>query len=200
MFRDFETYLTSRAAFSEDDFDLIRSLSTEKKVRRKQFLLAEGEICRYKIFVCKGLLRNYRVREDGTEHIVRFVAENEWTTEPESYNSQTPTEYNIEALEDTEVIVWTHETLSKIVAAVPAFRSFLVQLQAQSLGAIQNHIFKQVSYTAEEKYLDFINSYPNVFGRVPLEMVASYLGLSRKTLTRVRHAQLNPLSQSSKPN
>ena len=190
MFRDFETYLHTKASLTEEELELIRTLSSEKKVRRRQLLLTEGEVCRYKIFVCKGLLRHYRVTDDGTEHILRFVAEDEWTTEPESYNNRTPSKYNIEALEDTEVIVWTHENLQRLLGAIPSLKSILEQLVMTSLGAIQHRMFKQVSYTAEEKYKDFITSLPHVFGRVPLEMIASYLGLSRKTLTRIRHAQV----------
>ncbi len=190
MFVNFETYLTPHASLTLDELHYIRSLSIERKLRRKQFLLCEGEVCRYKAFVAKGLLRHYRVTEDGTENIIRFVAENEWTTEPESFMDKTPSKYNIEALEDTEVLLWTHENMHKLIAAIPQVKTVLDKLMLKSIGAIQNRLFMHLSYTAEEKYQDFISSFPNIFARVPLHMVASYLGVSSKTLTRIRHEQL----------
>src|SRR5882762_6451911 len=103
MFENFEAYITSNASLSEDELRRIRSASTEKKLRRRQLLLHEGEVCRYKAFVSKGLLRTYRTKDDGTEYIMRFASENCWTMDPESYNNQLPSKYTIEALEDTEV-------------------------------------------------------------------------------------------------
>jgi CRP-like cAMP-binding protein len=190
MFEIFETYIRSKANFTKDELRQMRSLSTVKKIRRRQFLLQEGEVCRYKIFVCKGLLKTYRMKDDGTEYIMRFAPENSWTTDHESYNNQTPSKYNIEALEDTEVVMWTLENLNELSVSIPAFKSFGEKLMASSLDASHERILMNISYTSEEKYQDFITSFPDVFRRVPLHMVASYLGVSRETLSRIRHTQL----------
>ena len=189
MFANFEAHMTSLVPFTEDELKHIRSLSITRTVRRRQFLLSEGEVCRYKIFVSKGLIRNYVIREEGTEHILRFTAENGWTTDPESYESHTPSKHNIDALEDTEVLLWTHENLQGLVAAIPSLKTFLEKLKSIALHDVYNRIAMHVSYTAEEKYQAFITSMPDVFSRVPLHMVASYLGVSRKTLTRIRHGE-----------
>lgn len=189
MFEDFETYISSKGDFTTDELKQLRLLSKVKKLRRRQLLLKEGEICQYKIFVTKGLLRNYRLKDDGTEHIMRFAPENSWTTDHASYNNQTPSKYNIEALEDTEVILWTAENLTELVAAIPAFKSYLDKLITSTLDASYERILMNISYTSEEKYQDFITSFPDVFRRVPLHMVASYLGVSRETLSRIRHTQ-----------
>jgi CRP-like cAMP-binding protein len=189
MFEDFETYITSNGNFTKDELKHMRSLSIVKKLRRKQLLLKEGEVCQYKIFVTKGLLKTYRLKDDGTEHIMRFAAENSWTTDHASYNNQTPSKYNIEALEPTEVILWTPESLSELLDAIPAFKSYSEKLIASSLNASHERILMNISYTSEEKYQDFITSFPDVFRRVPLHMVASYLGVSRETLSRIRHTQ-----------
>ena len=190
MFEVFETYIVANASFTKDELILIHSLSTEKKLRRRQFLLHEGEVCRNKIFVCKGLLRAYRIKEDGTENIMRFASENGWMLDPQSYNKQTPSRYNIEALEDTEVILWSRENVDELLASIPAFKSFSEKLKENSLDESQNRVLMNISYTPEEQYQEFITSFPDVFRRVPLHMVASYLGVSRETLSRIRHAQL----------
>lgn len=189
MFEHFEKHIASEAAFTAEEIALLRSLATEKKLRRRQLLLREGEVCRYKIFVAKGLLRMYSKRDDGTEYNMRFAPENCWTLDAESYNNQTPSKFNIEAIEDTQVILWPRENMEEIFTAIPAFKDYSEKLKANTLDASQNRILMNISYTAEEKYQEFVRSHPDVFGRVPLHMVASYLGVSRETLSRIRHAE-----------
>jgi len=189
MFQIFESYIKANGDFTSEDLSLMRSLSTVKKLRRKDFLLQENEVCRYKIFVAKGLLKAYYLKDDGTEHIMRFAPENTWTADHESFKNQTPSRLNIEALENTQVVLWTREDLAELYRSIPALRSYMERLMDNSLKASHERILKNLSYTSEEKYEDFIASFPNVFSRVPLHMVASYLGVSRETLSRIRHAR-----------
>lgn len=190
MFEIFERYILAHIALSTDDLQFIRSLSTTRKVRKRQFILREGEVARHKIFVCEGLLRTYSRKEDGSEYIMRFAAEHVWTTDHESYYYQIPSKYNIEAVEDTTVVLWTKENFIELTQAIPVLNAYVVDVMASSMNAIQGRLLGNISYTNEEKYQDFINTYPDVFQRVPLHMVASYLGVSRETLSRIRHAQL----------
>lgn len=190
MFEIFERYILTQAALTTDDLQFMRSLSTSRKIRKRQFILREGEVARSKIFVCQGLLKTYSRKEDGTEYIMRFAAENAWTTDHESYYNQTPSKYNIDALEDTAMVLWSKENFIELTEAIPALKTYVVNVMASSMNAIQGRVLGNISYTNEEKYQDFINSFPDVFRRVPLHMVASYLGVSRETLSRIRHAQL----------
>jgi len=190
MFEIFETYITANGDFTPEDLQFIRSLATVKKVRRKELLLQEGEVCRHKIFVAKGLLKSYYLRHDGTEHIMRFSPENSWATDPESLRNQTPAQSNIEALENSEVVMWTRENLAELFASIPAFKAYMDRLISSALKSSHERIRMNLSYTSEEKYEDFIASFPDVFRRVPLHMVASYLGVSRETLSRIRHARV----------
>lgn len=190
MMDNFERFITPETACTKDEVKLIRSLATEKKLRRRQLLMHEGEVCRFKAFVMKGLLRTYRTGDDGAEYNMRFAVENGWMLDTESYNSQLPSKYNIEALEDTEILLWSRENMDKIFEVIPAFRSYSEKLKTSSHDANLNRILMNISYTAEEKYQEFVTSFPDVFSRIPLHMVASYLGVSRETLSRIRHAQL----------
>lgn len=187
MLDKFNQYIRSKAQFTDDELRQIRSCATPLTLRRRQVLLREGEICRHKIFVLNGLLRTYRVAEDGTESIMRFTTENGWAIDHESYVSQTPSNSRIEALEDTDVLLWTRETMDDLFEALPIFKLVSDQLKEQSFNESLQRIFINISYTAEAKYDDFITKYPDVFRRVPLHMVASYLGVSRETLSRIRH-------------
>jgi len=190
MFEVFEAYIRLNAVLTQDELKHIRSLATMKKLRRRQFLLQEGEVCRHKAFVCKGLLRAYRLKDDGTEVIMRFSPENHWIIDHESFVNQTPAKCNIEAIEDTDVILWNAQQMAELFTAIPAFRAYSERLLSNSLDASQERILANISFTAEEKYEHFIHSFPDVFKRVPLHMVASYLGVSRETLSRVRQARV----------
>jgi CRP-like cAMP-binding protein len=190
MFEIFETYITANGHFSPEDLQLMRSLSIVKKIRRKEFILQEGEVCRHKIFIAKGLLKSYYLRHDGTEHIMRFSPENSWTTDHDSLKNQTPSQSNIDALENSEVVMWTRENMAELFASIPAFNAYMNRLMENALKFSHQRIRMNLSYTSEEKYEDFIASFPDVFRRVPLHMVASYLGVSRETLSRIRQAQL----------
>lgn len=197
MFECFEAYISSYGQFTKEELKYMRSLATEKRIRRRQLLLKEGEVCRHKAFIAKGMLRSYRLKDDGTEYILRFSPENSWIIVHESYNSQTPSKYNIDALEDTDVILWTREAFEEIMTAIPAIKAFSDKVKENSMDASVERIMMNISYTAEEKYENFITSFPEVFRRVPLHMVASYLGVSRETLTRVRQARFRQQKDNS---
>ncbi|WP_428329800.1 Crp/Fnr family transcriptional regulator [Mucilaginibacter sp.] len=190
MFTEFERYIKAQAGLSDVNIKLFRDTAVEKTLRRKDFLLQQGEICRYKIFVSKGLLRTYRTTDNGSEHIMQFSPENSWTTDPESYDNLTPSCYNIDALEQSEVLMWTKKDFNALFENIPALKTYSEALISRNLYRTRQRVFNALSSTAEEKYDDFIKTYPDILARVPLHMVASFLGLSRETLSRIRHAQV----------
>jgi len=197
MFECFEAYISSYAELTKEEIKYMRSLATVKKIRRRQLLLKEGEVCRHKAFVAKGMLRSYRLKDDGTEYILRFAAENNWCIVHDSFNNQRPSKYNIDALEDTDVILWSKEAFEEIMTAIPVVRAFSDKIKENSIDVSVERIMMNISYTTEEKYENFITSFPDVFRRVPLHMVASYLGVSRETLTRVRQARFRQQKDNS---
>ena len=190
MYQIFEAHLCSALSLTEEELFLIRSAAVERSVKRREILVHEGEVCRHKTFVVKGLLRSYAVSEDGSESIMRFAAENTWILDPQSYNNVAPSRLNIEALEDSLVIQWSKENMDRLFEKIPGFRGYSEKLRINSLDFTQNRVLVNISYTAEQKYLDFQETYPEIFQRIPLHMVASYLGVSRETLSRIRQAQV----------
>ncbi|RYY57457.1 MAG: Crp/Fnr family transcriptional regulator [Chitinophagaceae bacterium] len=190
MFDLFEKYIQSEINISDDDLQLLRSKGTEKKMRRKELLLHEGEISRHKSFVCRGMLRTFRVNPDGSESIMRFSPENTWSLDPQSYNAVKPTRYTIEAMEDAWLIQWSKGEMESLFDRIPALKMYSDKLREESYDTTQNRVLANISLSAEEKYQDFIDTHPGVFLRVPLHMVASYIGVSRETLSRIRQAQV----------
>ena len=182
----FKKYLVDRASLSHKEIEVIKSASNKISLRRKQFLLQEGEVCRHYAFVMKGCLRLYRVRQDKTEHITRFAVANWWMSDTESIELQTPSKYYIEALESTDVLLWAKEDMERITEDIPKFKALRERLIARSHHTSLERIYTTISHSSEEKYEKFISTYPDIFNRVPLHMIASYLGLTRKTLSRIR--------------
>lgn len=186
MFEVFEKYLREWVEISDEEMAIIRSASTEKSIRKWQSILHDGEVWRITCFITSGCFRLYRFGKDGTDHTLRFGVENWWISDQESYNNETPSEYNIEALAASKVIIWTKESWQELMRSIPALKLFNERLLARGYEANQRRIFSLISGSAEEKYLEFQKTYPSVFNKVPLHMVASYLGISRETLSRIR--------------
>jgi CRP-like cAMP-binding protein len=128
----------------------------------------------------------YRAGADGALHILRFAIENWWICEMESVDLGQPSKNTIQALEASEILHWKKEDLDALCLQLPAFGALCHQLTTRNQHMNQQRIFANLSFTAEEKYQDFLTTYPEIFNRVPLHMIASYLGMTRKTISRIR--------------
>jgi len=191
MFNVFEDYLRQKVEISDEELERVRAVSSIRKLRKGQSILHEGEVWAITCFIASGCFRLYRYDQEGTDHTARFGVENWWISDQESYNNQKASEYNIEALAASTVIVWTKEDWDELLITSPAIRKFNEELLARGYEASQRRIFSLISYTAAERYLEFQKTYPSLFSRVPQHMIASYLGVSRETLSRIRREFIN---------
>jgi len=190
MFNEFESYIRAQANLSDNDIELMRSVAIEKTLRRKECLVRQGDVCRYKIFVTKGLLRAYATRDDGSEHIMHFSPENSWSTDPESLANGTPSNYTIEALERSEVVLWTKNDLRYLTGTITGLKAYFDKLIYAGGNSLRHRVLSVIGSTAEEKYDDFRKNHADILARVPLHMVASYLGVTRETLSRIRRSYI----------
>jgi len=191
MVAAFQTYIRQHANLSDAEIEQVVLPATQKTVQRNQLLLHEGQVCRHKIFVTSGLLRTFGTAADGSEHILQFAPENSWTLDVESYDLQTPATMNIGAVETSEVLLWLKADFNRLLVDVPGLKAFSQQIVSRNIYNSRQRILMSLSATPEEKYDDFVQSHPTLLARLPLHMIASYLGISLKTLTRLRHAQLH---------
>jgi CRP/FNR family transcriptional regulator len=169
---------------------LISSLAVERTLSKNDLLLRAGDICRHKIFIMKGLLRTITVKEDGTRYILQFSQEHTWTVDAESYDLQQPSKHSINAVEPTEVLLWSKSDFDTLLLCDSVFKKFAEQVISRNSHFIRQRLVMLLSGTPEEKYKDFIENYPGLLTRLPLHMIASYLGISVKTLTRLRRRLL----------
>ena len=186
MFDLFYQKITEKISITPEELDFCKSLFKTKKLRKRQYLLQEGDVCRYQAFVERGILRTYSVDEKGGEHILQFASEGWWVADLSSYLTGEPSLFNIEALEDVELLLLTKTSWDQLMEAVPKFERYFRILIQNSLVATQKRLMQSLSESAEEKYIKFTQTYPACVQRVPQHMIASYLGVTRETLSRLR--------------
>jgi CRP-like cAMP-binding protein len=185
MFEKLRSYFENSFPITDEQFELIKTLFASKKVNKGEFLLREGEITKYSIFVATGCLRTYTIDHKGKEHILQFSPENWWTGDM-SFTSDVPSQCFIEALEDSEVLLTEFSSIKRLVEHVPTAAAFYQAALQKSAAAKNKRIVFSLSATAEERYEDFLKTYPSLVQRVPQHMIASYLGVSPETLSRIR--------------
>ena len=184
LIKYFNGYSSKR--LSGDEIDLIQSSFTPKKFRKKQYFLQEGEVCKYSAFVVKGAMRQYRVDDKGEEHIIKLFIENWWANDRESFMKKTPSNYFIDAWEDTDALIVTKDTLADLIDHLPPLSEWIRRLDTNFAVASQRRLNAAISLSAEERYHDLEETYPEFLQRFPLQIIASYLGINRETLSRVR--------------
>jgi CRP-like cAMP-binding protein len=156
------------------------------KYVRGQFLVEQGGICQFENFVTRGCVRTYCTDEKGHEHTVMFAIENWWTADLGSFITQRPADYNVQCLEDTEVAQITHSNLEKLYALVPKLERFFRIIIQRAFVSAQKRIVGDFSIPARERYLLFLKQYPQIEQRVPQYMIASYLGITKQFLSKIR--------------
>jgi len=173
-------------SITDEEFEFCKTLFIPKKLRKRQYLLQEGDVNKHTAFVSKGLLRSYTIDDKGTEHILQFAFEGWWMGDLYSFLTEEPSMFNMEALEDCELLLITKPSWELLLDKVPAFEKYFRILIQNNLIATQKRLMGTLSETAEQKYTNLINNFPGCLNRVPQHMIASYLGITRETLSRIR--------------
>ena len=176
----------SSTPLTESEMEVIKNTFVPKKLRKKQYFLQEGEVCKYAAFIVKGAMRQYSVDDKGAEHIVRLSIENWWAGDRESHINLTPSVYNIDTWEDTEFLQATRADFLSQLSSIPAVNEVVRHLDERFAIATQKRLNVQISLTAEKRYSELANSYPEFLQRFPQHIIASYLGITKETLSRIR--------------
>ncbi|MDX5347602.1 MAG: Crp/Fnr family transcriptional regulator [Hymenobacteraceae bacterium] len=178
--------IQEKVTITEKEWQQCRSYFSPKTLGKKEFLLRQGEVCRHIAFVAEGALRAYTVDARGNEHVVQFALEGWWISDNYSFLTGDSSTYNIEALEPAQVLLLSKPDMEELVLKVPKMERYFRLLMQNSLIALQRRLISSLSNTAEEKYTSLVETYPNIVQRVPQHMIASYLGISPETLSRIR--------------
>jgi CRP-like cAMP-binding protein len=184
----FFSYLKQHSVtpLTKGEMETIKEVFIPKRIRKKQYLLQAGEVCKYSVFIVKGAMRMYSVDDKGVEHIVQLLIENWWAGDRESFIMLTPSNYNIDAWEDTDVLAITKAEYMKYLDPIPAFGEMWRELDARHAIASQKRLNTLISYSAQQRYTELTKMYPQFLQRFPQHIVASYLGITKETLSRLR--------------
>ncbi len=170
----------------EEEQKLFASLLKPKEIRRKQFHLTEGDVCPWSTFVVQGCLRAFTTDKNGFEHVLSFAPSGWWIADMYSLISQQPGHLNIEALEDSDVLLLSKKDQEKLYLEIPAFERFFRILAENSLVANQQRIMDNLSLTAEERYRKFCTVYPTLIHALPQKQIAAYIGVTPEFFSRMR--------------
>jgi len=168
------------------EIDLIQSVFTPRKFRRRQYFLQEGEVCEYMAFIAKGAMRQYSVDKKGEEHVIKLFVENWWAGDRESCLKGIPSSYFIDAWEDTECLTVTKDNLMRLLDQVPSMTKWILKVDTDFAIAEQKRIEAAISLSSEGRLQDLERTHPEFLQRFPQHLIASYLGINRETLSRIR--------------
>lgn len=186
MFEQIDQFVDRIISLTPEERQLFHSLLKFRRVRKRTYLLQDGEICDFEAYIVKGCIRTYYLSDDGTETILSFAIEDWWVSDPYSFTAQTPSNMFIESLEDCELLVIDYKSKAALYEKIPKFETLFRLLIQRSLFALQKRFHSLVSQTAEQRYVAFLEKYPQVVQRVPQNQIARYLGVSPEFLSKVR--------------
>lgn len=174
-------------SLNETEKEELRQFFTFKKLRKRQYFLQEGDISHYSAFVINGCMRSYYVDVNGFEHILQFAIEDWWITDMMSFTKKNEAKLNIDALEDTEMLLITREQQLKLFEKIPKLEKYFRIITENGLISYQNRLLESMSLHAPERYANFIKRYPALNKRLPQTQIAAYLGITPVFLSKIRN-------------
>lgn len=186
MFSLLKAHIKKRIEISDEEFEVCSSFFIPRKIKKHQFFLQEGSISRYMAFVNSGCLRVYTIDSKSAEHIFQFAIKDWWASDLNSFLSEQPAEYNIDAIQDSEILVIDKQGRDKLLEMLPKMERFFRLLMEANYVATRKRIIDSLGTSAEERYLNFLKTYPEMFEQISQHQIASYLGITPQSLSRIR--------------
>jgi CRP-like cAMP-binding protein len=179
-------YFNKWSVLDKEDEAIIKSAFEPLVIKKKKHLLVSGQVCNDLYFITKGCLRSFYVDAKGVEHIFQIRMDNSWISDLESFFSKKSSRYNIEAFEDSHLLRISHDRLEQLLNEIPALeRYFRILFQKAYINAL-NRLNATMWETALDRYHEMLEENPEIFQRVPLVYIASYLGITPESLSRIR--------------
>ena len=186
------SYFNQLLELDDAEKSILNEVFTEQRIKRRQFILQEGDICKLNTFVVEGCFKMYLVDGDGKEHNLQFAVENWWIGDISSFHSEKPTKLYIEAIENSVILQIRKEDQLRLFVEFPKFNRIFRVITENALVASQRRTLQNIGSTAEERYLDFIERYPHFLNRISNVQIASYLGMTPEFLSTIRKRLSKP--------
>ncbi|MEM6894888.1 MAG: Crp/Fnr family transcriptional regulator [Bacteroidota bacterium] len=179
-------YLNAILPLDENEKGIVQELFVPRRIKRRQFIHHEGDVCDYANFVIQGCLKMFMVDEEGKEHNLQFAVENNWIGDLGSFHSGQPSKLYVEALENSLILQISKKNLFRLYDEFPKFNKIFRIMKEKHIVEYQNRILQNISSTGEERYLDFLKRHPELFNRISNVQIASYLGVTPVFLSMIR--------------
>lgn len=179
-------YFSKLLPLHSEEKETLKKVFKERRIKRRQFILQEGNICKVNTFVVEGCFRMYFVDNKGKEHNIQFAVENWWIGDIESFYSEEPSKLYIEAIENSIILQIKKQDQLDLFVKHPKFNRIFRVFTENALVACQRRVLQNISSTAEERYLDFVKRHSNFFNRISNVQIASYLGVTPEFLSTIR--------------
>lgn len=189
MFELIRKNLKSKIDISDSEFEIFSNVLKPKIVKKKKDLLRGGEVCKFSAFVNKGCLRSYFIDDKGVEHVAQIALENYWISDLHSLFTQQPGQLCIEAIEDTEVFLLYQADQERLYLDIPIIERFFRKMYAMAYVNTLERVNRSLSEPADVRYVNLIEKHPDLIQRVPLIHIASFLGITPESLSRIRKQQ-----------
>lgn len=183
--------IRNHISLTDNEIEEFCNLFQNKVIKKRHFLLREGEVCKFEGFVTKGNFRVYHINKSGAEQILYFATENWWITDIDSFTTERPSQLFIEALEDSEVLFISKQDKEFAYANLPKIEKLFRVMTQKTHVALQRRMIDNLSKTADQRYRDFIEKYPQLHQRLTNLQVAAYLGISHEFLSKIRNKITN---------
>jgi len=179
-------YFNNKIDLTPEEINFVKTNFQARTIKRRQFILQEGDICKFNTFVVEGCLKLYKVDEHGKEHNLQFALEDSWVGDLESFYKETPSQLYIEALEKSTVLQITQKKQIELYLSYPKFDRIFRVLAENAMIAYQHRVLQNISSTAEERYTAFLKKSPQLLNRISNVQIASYIGVTPEFLSTIR--------------
>lgn len=179
-------YINRVVQLDQQEEQTLLKLLSFRKLLKGQFFLQQGDICKFSGFVIKGCTKTFYVDDEGQEHVVMFSIEDWWTSDMGSFISQKPADFNVQCLENTELIYFSFEDQEQMLREIPKLERFFRIIIERAFVASQKRVVRNMSMSAKDRYLHFRNVYPKIEQRIPQYLIASYLGITKEFLSKIK--------------
>jgi CRP-like cAMP-binding protein len=184
--KPFLYYIKQHIQLTAEEESVLLSRIKTRKYLKGQFVVQNGDVCKYENFVLSGCLKAFYIDNEGQEHVVMFAIENWWTSDLGSFITQMPADLNVQCLEDSELVQIHYNDLQQLYIDIPKLERFFRIIIQKAFVAAQKRIVNNFSQPAMDRYVQFREQYPKIEQRVPQYMIASYLGITKEFLSKIR--------------
>jgi CRP-like cAMP-binding protein len=179
-------YINKYIVLTKEQEDILLSKIVYRKYLKGQYIVQQGDVCKHSSYIISGCTKTFFMDDKGIEHVIMFSIEDWWTSDIGSFITQTPADYNVQCLENTEVIQFPYHNEEELFEEIPKLERLFRKMLEKALVSSQKRIVRSFSLTAKEQYLFFRRQYPTIEQRVPQYMIASYLGITKEFLSKIK--------------